>query len=104
MLIAQELNVGFILVRKPNKLPYETISATYDLEYGIDTLEIHTDTIQKGDRILIPDDVLATGRTIGCRNYVLIQRTRGYVIPKTNYCHLPFLGFRQIQSLFGKTR
>ena len=63
MLIAKKLNVGFIPVRKPNKLPYETISATYDLEYGTDTLEIHTDEIQKGDRILIHDDVLATGGT-----------------------------------------
>jgi adenine phosphoribosyltransferase len=44
-------------------LPYETISATYDLEYGTDTLEIHADAIQKGDRILIHDDVLATGGT-----------------------------------------
>ena len=63
MLIAKKLNVGFIPVRKPNKLSYETISATYDLEYGTDTLEIHTDAIQKGDRILIHDDVLATGGT-----------------------------------------
>jgi adenine phosphoribosyltransferase len=46
-LLAQELNAGFIPVRKPNKLPYETISATYDLEYGTDTLEIHADAIQK---------------------------------------------------------
>jgi adenine phosphoribosyltransferase len=47
MLLAQELNVGFIPVRKPNKLPYETISASYDLEYGSDTLEMHIDAIQK---------------------------------------------------------
>ena len=63
MLIAQELNVGFIPVRKPNKLSQEVISATDDLEYGTDTLEIHTDAIQKGDRILILDDALATGVT-----------------------------------------
>ena len=48
MLLAHELNAGFIPVRKPKKLPYKTISATYDLEYGTDTLEIHTDAIQKG--------------------------------------------------------
>jgi adenine phosphoribosyltransferase len=47
MLIAQELNVGFVPVRKPNKLPYDTISASYELEYGTDTLEIHTDAIRK---------------------------------------------------------
>jgi adenine phosphoribosyltransferase len=63
MLIAQELNVGFVPVRKPNKLPYDTISASYELEYGTDTLEIHTDAIRKGDRVLIHDDVLATGGT-----------------------------------------
>jgi adenine phosphoribosyltransferase len=47
MLIAQELNVGFVPVRKPNKLPYDTISASYELEYGTDTPEIHTDAIRK---------------------------------------------------------
>jgi adenine phosphoribosyltransferase len=59
MLLAQELNVGFIPVRKPNKLPYETISASYDLEYGSDTLEMHIDA--KGDRVLIHDDVCHLG-------------------------------------------
>ncbi|MFB9080558.1 adenine phosphoribosyltransferase [Flavobacterium procerum] len=63
MLLANELNAGFVPVRKPKKLPHETISASYELEYGIDTLEMHRDAIQKGDRILIHDDVLATGGT-----------------------------------------
>jgi len=63
ILLAEALNVGFIPVRKPKKLPFETISASYELEYGTDTLEIHVDAIQKGDRILIHDDVLATGGT-----------------------------------------
>lgn len=63
MLIAQELNAGFVPIRKPNKLPAETISASYALEYGTDSLEIHTDAIKKGDRVLIHDDVLATGGT-----------------------------------------
>jgi adenine phosphoribosyltransferase len=63
MLLAQELNVGFVPVRKANKLPYKTISASYALEYGTDTLEIHTDAIQKGEKVLIHDDVLATGGT-----------------------------------------
>jgi adenine phosphoribosyltransferase len=62
-LLAQKLNAGFVPVRKPNKLPFTTLSATYDLEYGTDTLEIHTDAIQKGDQVLIHDDVLATGGT-----------------------------------------
>lgn len=62
-LLAHELNVGFIPVRKPNKLPFTTLSATYQLEYGTDTLEIHSDSIKKGDRVLIHDDVLASGGT-----------------------------------------
>ena len=62
-LLAQKLNAGFIPVRKPGKLPYKTISQSYDLEYGTDTLEIHVDAIQKGERVLIHDDVLATGGT-----------------------------------------
>jgi len=62
-LLAYELQAGFIPVRKPNKLPYETISSSYELEYGLDTLEVHTDAIQKGDKVLIHDDVLATGGT-----------------------------------------
>jgi adenine phosphoribosyltransferase len=56
MLLAQELNAGFIPVRKPNKLPYETISASYDLEYGSDTFEMHIDAIQK-ETDLIHDDL-----------------------------------------------
>ncbi len=63
ILLAQKLGVGFIPVRKPKKLPYETISASYELEYGFDTLEMHTDAIEKGENILIHDDVLATGGT-----------------------------------------
>ncbi|WP_418262594.1 adenine phosphoribosyltransferase [Flavobacterium faecale] len=63
ILLAQELKAGFVPVRKPNKLPFDTLSASYALEYGTDTLEIHKDAIQKGDRVLIHDDVLATGGT-----------------------------------------
>jgi adenine phosphoribosyltransferase len=63
MLLAQQLNAGFVPVRKPKKLPFTTISASYDLEYGTDALEIHIDAIKKGDKVLIHDDVLATGGT-----------------------------------------
>lgn len=62
-LLAKELNAGFVPVRKPGKLPYNTNSETYDLEYGTDTLEIHKDAIKKGDKVLLHDDVLATGGT-----------------------------------------
>ena len=63
MPLAYKLNCGFIPVRKPNKLPCETISEEYDLEYGSDKIEIHKDALKKTDRVLIVDDLLATGGT-----------------------------------------
>lgn len=63
-LLAHKLQAGFVPVRKAGKLPFVTVSASYELEYGTDTLEIHADAIQKGDKVLIHDDVLATGGTI----------------------------------------
>jgi adenine phosphoribosyltransferase len=62
--LAYKLGAGVVLVRKPGKLPSETFRKSYDLEYGTDTLEIHTDSINKGERILIADDLLATGGTV----------------------------------------
>lgn len=59
--LAQDLHAGFIPIRKPGKLPADTISATYALEYGEDTIEMHTDAFSEGDRILIHDDLIATG-------------------------------------------
>ncbi len=61
--LAYRLNAGFVPVRKPKKLPAETVKWTYDLEYGSDTLEIHKDAIQPGQKIIIVDDLLATGGT-----------------------------------------
>jgi adenine phosphoribosyltransferase len=61
--LAYRLNAGFVPVRKPGKLPAETAKVSYDLEYGSNTLEIHKDAIQKGQRVLIVDDLLATGGT-----------------------------------------
>ena len=92
-LIAQELKAGFVPVRKPNKLPYETISATYELEYGSDTLEIHIEAIQKGDRVLIHDDVLATGGTIKavCE---LVERLGGEIVQCNFIMELSFLNGR----------
>ena len=94
MLLAQELNVGFIPVRKPNKLPFDTISASYHLEYGTDTLEIHTDAIQKGDRVLIHDDVLATGGTAKavCE---LVERLGGVIVQCNFLMELTFLNGRE---------
>ena len=61
--LAYRLNAGFVPVRKPGKLPAATSKVSYDLEYGSNTLEIHTDAIQKGQRVIIVDDLLATGGT-----------------------------------------
>ena len=62
--IALELNVPLVPIRKPGKLPYKTLSYTYDLEYGTDTLEMHVDAVSEGDNVLLVDDLLATGGTI----------------------------------------
>ncbi len=62
-LVAWELGVGFVPLRKPGKLPYDVQSISYDLEYGSATLEVHTDAVSAGDRVLIVDDLLATGGT-----------------------------------------
>lgn len=60
-MLASELNAGFVMCRKPGKLPGETRKASYEKEYGVDTIEIHTDAIEAGDVVLIHDDLLATG-------------------------------------------
>ena len=61
--VAYQLGAGFVLIRKPGKLPYKTISETYELEYGTDTIEMHIDAIEKGEKVLVFDDLLATGGT-----------------------------------------
>lgn len=62
-MLARELNAGFVPVRKAGKLPHNTLEETYELEYGTDTIEIHTDALAASDRVLLHDDVLATGGT-----------------------------------------
>lgn len=64
MAVAAKLSAGFVPVRKPGRLPYETRSQSYDLEYGSNTLEIHADAVAPGDRVLLVDDLLATGGTM----------------------------------------
>jgi adenine phosphoribosyltransferase len=61
--LAERMGISFIPVRKKGKLPYETVSATYDLEYGTDTVEMHSDALQPGDRVVVLDDLVATGGT-----------------------------------------
>ncbi|MGC7589732.1 adenine phosphoribosyltransferase [Bisgaard Taxon 46] len=89
--VALALNVPFVLVRKPGKLPRETISQTYQLEYGQDTLEIHTDSIAKDDNVLIIDDLLATGGTIEA-TAKLVNRLGGKVKYAAFVINLPDLG------------
>lgn len=93
-LLAYELGAGFVPVRKPKKLPFTTLSATYELEYGSDTLEMHTDAIKKGDRVLIHDDVLATGGTAKavCE---LVEKLGGEIVQCNFLMELSFLKGRE---------
>ena len=78
MPLAYKLNAGFIPIRKPNKLPAETIKESYDLEYGSDSIEIHADAIEKGANVVIVDELLATGGT-ACAACNLIKKAGGNV-------------------------
>lgn len=62
--VAYNMNIGFVPIRKPNKLPRETVNLSYDLEYGSNTLCVHADAFKKGDKVVIIDDLLATGGTV----------------------------------------
>ena len=77
--IAYQLDAGFVPVRKLGKLPGEVVSAEYDLEYGTNTLELHSDAISPGDRVLVVDDLLATGGTVSA-TIELVQRLQGEVV------------------------
>lgn len=89
-LLAQKLDAGFVPVRKPKKLPFETISASYDLEYGTDTLEIHEDAIKKGEKVLVHDDVLATGGTAKAM-CELVEKLGGEIVQCNFLMELTFL-------------
>jgi adenine phosphoribosyltransferase len=92
-LLAQKLNVGFILARKPGKLPAETESATYQLEYGEDKIEMHKDAINTGDKVLLHDDLLATGGTAEAV-VKLIEKLGGEVVQISFLIELTFLDGR----------
>lgn len=94
ILLAQELGVGFVPVRKKGKLPFDTLSASYELEYGTDILEIHTDAIQKGENVLIHDDVLATGGTIKAVSE-LVEKLGGNIVQLNFLMELEFLNGRE---------
>lgn len=92
--LAYRLKAGFVPVRKPRKLPAATESISYDLEYGTDTLEIHSDAIGKGNRVLIADDLLATGGT--ARAVVnLVEKLGGTVAGLAFVVELTFLNGRK---------
>lgn len=90
MLLARELDAGFVPIRKSGKLPRNTIVEPYSLEYGMDTLEMHEDAIKKGERVLLHDDVLATGGTAraACK---LIEKLGGIVVQCNFIIELEFL-------------
>lgn len=77
--VAKDLGIGFVPVRKPNKLPRETISVQYDLEYGKNELHMHADSIHPGDKVLIIDDLLATGGTVEA-TIQLVKKMGGEVV------------------------
>ena len=92
--IAAEAGVGFVPARRPGKLPPETVSVTYALEYGQNSLELHPDLIPEGARVVIHDDVLATGGTVeGIKN--LVEQLGGVVVGSCFIIELTFLGGRE---------
>ena len=92
--LAYRLDAGFVPVRKPKKLPWKTTSVTYQLEYGADTLEIHEDAIKPGSRVLISDDLLATGGTAAA-TVALVRKLGGEVVGASFAVELTFLNGRK---------
>ena len=92
--LAYKLGVGFVPIRKPGKLPAETVSEEYELEYGKDKIELHTDAINKGDQVLLVDDLIATGGTAlaACN---LIGKLGGEIVECSFIVDLPDLGGKQ---------
>ncbi len=91
--LARELGAGFVLARKPGKLPHETVSAEYELEYGTDSLELHTDAVAHGARVLVHDDLLATGGTAKAL-CDLVELVHGSVVACLFLVELGFLNGR----------
>jgi adenine phosphoribosyltransferase len=98
--LARELGAGFVLARKPGKLPHETVRAEYLLEYGTDALELHSDAVASGARVLVHDDLLATGGTARalCE---LVEQLDGTVVGCAFLIELAFLNGRQRLSPYS---
>jgi adenine phosphoribosyltransferase len=92
--LAYELGCGFVAARKPGKLPWETVSAQYELEYGMDSLELHADAIAHGARVLVHDDLLATGGTARAK-VELVEQLGGEVVGLAFVIELAFLNGRE---------
>ncbi len=92
--IAYELRKGLVPIRKEGKLPFETVSHEYELEYGTDTIEVHIDAVKRGDRVLIIDDLLATGGT-SLASATLIEKLGGEVVELAFIVDLPDVGGRK---------
>jgi adenine phosphoribosyltransferase len=92
--LAYELGAGFIAARKPGKLPWETVEATYDLEYGTDSLQVHRDAVEPGARVIVLDDVLATGGTAKAK-CELVEQLGGAVVGVLFLIELAFLNGRE---------
>lgn len=96
--LAYKLGIGFVPVRKKGKLPWKTIRETYSLEYGEDTLEIHEDAVEKGEKVIIVDDLIATGGTIGA-TVKLVKKLGADIVECAFVVELPELkGRDQIQG------
>jgi len=89
--LAYLLNVGLVLIRKPGKLPAETIDQDYKLEYGTDRIEVHVDAIEKGEKVLIVDDLIATGGTAEAA-VRLVQKMKGDIVECCFIIDLPDIG------------
>ncbi|PLX38447.1 MAG: adenine phosphoribosyltransferase [Hyphomicrobiales bacterium] len=89
--VAHEMGRGFVPIRKKGKLPHKTIGQDYELEYGVDTIEIHADAIQPGDRVLLIDDLIATGGT-AVAAIDLIHQSGGEIVAAAFVIDLPDLG------------
>jgi adenine phosphoribosyltransferase len=92
--LAYRLGCGFVAARKPGKLPWRTVSVEYALEYGVDTLELHDDAISPGTRVLVHDDLLATGGTAKAK-VDLVEQQGGVVVGIAFLVELAFLGGRE---------
>jgi adenine phosphoribosyltransferase len=99
--LAYLLNVGLVLIRKPGKLPSKTIYEEYDLEYGTDKIEIHIDSINKGDRVLIVDDLIATGGTVAAA-VKLVEKMDAEIIECCFVIDLPDIGGRKRLQNMGQ--